>query len=116
MSVSLVRMRSFLFFWSTVFQLRQSLMSCSYFATIGIRQTLDSLTDATVPENIRLSRPLDISTAVGEHALIDRIRDIAERNEVWRTYIGLGYHNCHVPHSIMRNMFENPGWWVYKRN
>lgn len=73
-------------------------------------ESLDALTDATVPENIRLTRPLDISDAVGEHALVDRIRDIAERNEVWRSYIGLGYHNCCVPHSILRNMFENPGW------
>lgn len=46
----------------------------------------------------------------GEYELIDRIRKIAERNKIWRSYIGMGYHNCCVPHTIMRNIFENPGW------
>ena len=45
-----------------------------------------------------------------EHDLIDRARKIASQNEIWRSYIGMGYHNCHVPHPIMRNIFENPGW------
>ncbi|KAF2350705.1 Glycine cleavage system P protein [Trinorchestia longiramus] len=78
-------------------------------AVLGFK-SLDALTDATVPENIRLSKPLDLQPAIGEHALSSTIIDIANRNEVWRSYIGLGYHNCCVPHSIMRNMFENPGW------
>lgn len=47
---------------------------------------------------------------IDEHALIDRIRDIAQKNEIWRSYIGMGYHNCYVPHTILRNIFENPGW------
>jgi len=72
--------------------------------------SLDHLTDTTVPANIQLSRPLDVSPPVGEHKLLDDIRAIAERNEVWRSYIGLGYHNCCVPHTILRNIFENPGW------
>lgn len=42
--------------------------------------------------------------------MIDRIRDIAQKNEIWRSYIGMGYHNCYVPHTILRNIFENPGW------
>lgn len=45
-----------------------------------------------------------------EHELIERAHKIAERNQIWRSYIGMGYHNCYVPHSIMRNVFENPGW------
>lgn len=40
------------------------------------------------------------------------IRGIAKRNEIWRSYIGMGYHNCHVPHTIVRNVFENPGWFT----
>lgn len=47
---------------------------------------------------------------LGEYELINRIRQIAERNKIWRSYIGMGYHNCCVPHTIMRNIFENPGW------
>lgn len=46
----------------------------------------------------------------GEYDLIKRASKIAENNEIWRSYIGMGYHNCCVPHTIMRNMFENPGW------
>lgn len=49
-------------------------------------------------------------TFAGEYELINRIRKIAERNQIWRSYIGMGYHNCCVPHTIMRNIFENPGW------
>jgi hypothetical protein len=48
----------------------------------------------------------------GEYELINRIRQIAEKNKIWRSYIGMGYNNCCVPHTIMRNIFENPGWWV----
>lgn len=49
----------------------------------------------------------------GEYELINRIREIAEKNKIWRSYIGMGYNNCCVPHTIMRNIFENPGWWVF---
>lgn len=35
---------------------------------------------------------------------------MAQKNKIWRSYIGMGYHNCYVPHTIMRNIFENPGW------
>lgn len=45
-----------------------------------------------------------------EHELIVRIREISKKNQIWRSYIGMGYHNCHVPHTIARNIFENPGW------
>jgi Glycine cleavage system P-protein len=45
-----------------------------------------------------------------EHELIDRIRAVAKKNNIWRSYIGMGYHNCYVPHPILRNIFENPGW------
>lgn len=47
---------------------------------------------------------------VDEHELIDRAREIALKNKIWRSYIGMGYHNCYVPHTILRNIFENPGW------
>lgn len=45
-----------------------------------------------------------------EYDLMKRITEVSEINEVWRSYIGMGYNNCCVPHTIMRNMFENPGW------
>ncbi|XP_045619185.2 glycine dehydrogenase (decarboxylating), mitochondrial [Procambarus clarkii] len=73
-------------------------------------ESLDSLTDTAVPENIRLGRDLNVNQPVGEHSIIARIREISEKNEIWRSYIGMGYHNCRVPHAILRNIFENPGW------
>ncbi|XP_066261027.1 glycine dehydrogenase (decarboxylating), mitochondrial [Euwallacea similis] len=77
--------------------------------TIGYK-SLDQLTEQAVPKNISLNKALDIEEPLGEYDLINRIRTIAERNKIWRSYIGMGYHNCCVPHTIMRNIFENPGW------
>ena len=77
-------------------------------------QSLDEMTDAAVPENIRLGRDLEVDQPLGEHSVIQRIQYISEKNEIWRSYIGMGYHNCRVPHSILRNIFENPGWWGNK--
>lgn len=50
------------------------------------------------------------SIHLGEYELIKRIREISEKNQIWRSYIGMGYYNCCVPHTILRNIFENPGW------
>ncbi|KAG5866285.1 hypothetical protein JTB14_034972 [Gonioctena quinquepunctata] len=77
--------------------------------TLGYK-SLDELTKKAVPKKISLDKPLDIEEAVSEYELIQRIREIAEKNKIWRSYIGMGYHNCCVPHTIMRNIFENPGW------
>ena len=46
----------------------------------------------------------------GEPDLLERLQQIAKHNQVWRSYIGMGYHNCHVPTTILRNILENPGW------
>lgn len=73
-------------------------------------KSLDELTEKAVPKNIQFNGKLDISEPMTEFELITRIREVAERNEVWRSYIGMGYYNCCVPHAIMRNLFENPGW------
>jgi len=71
---------------------------------------LDDLTNAAVPENIKLNRDLHIDTPLSEYEVIKRITNIANRNKQWRTYIGMGYYNTCIPHTILRNMFENPGW------
>ncbi|VEN55511.1 unnamed protein product [Callosobruchus maculatus] len=73
-------------------------------------KSLDELTDKAVPKRIKYNKQMDISEPLSEYELINRIRKIAERNQIWRSYIGMGYHNCCVPHTIMRNIFENPGW------
>lgn len=73
-------------------------------------KSLDELTEKAVPKRIALNKPLEIEESTSEYELIKQIQKIAERNEIWRSYIGMGYHNCCVPHTIMRNIFENPGW------
>ncbi|XP_028174267.1 glycine dehydrogenase (decarboxylating), mitochondrial isoform X3 [Ostrinia furnacalis] len=73
-------------------------------------KSLDRLTDDAVPKKIQLEGLMNISEPISEYDLIERVRKIAEKNQIWRSYIGMGYHNCCVPHTIMRNMFENPGW------
>ncbi|XP_076236398.1 glycine dehydrogenase (decarboxylating), mitochondrial [Calliopsis andreniformis] len=77
--------------------------------TIGF-QSLEELTKAAVPTKILYKEELKIEQPVTEYELLKRITKISEKNDVWRSYIGMGYHNCCVPHTIMRNMFENPGW------
>ncbi|CAH1114079.1 unnamed protein product [Psylliodes chrysocephalus] len=77
--------------------------------TLGFK-SLNELTDKAVPKNIRLEGKLDIEDPISEYELIKRITEIAKKNELRRSYIGMGYHNCCVPHTIMRNIFENPGW------
>ena len=76
---------------------------------LGFRN-LDELTNAAVPDDIKLNREMLIDEPVSEHALIQRIQGIANKNKIWRSYIGMGYYNTCIPHTILRNMFENPGW------
>ncbi|RKF18676.1 aminomethyl-transferring glycine dehydrogenase [Alginatibacterium sediminis] len=74
--------------------------------------SLDELINQTVPEDIRLHAPLAIDESLSEQAALAKIRKIAQLNKVNRSYIGMGYHNTHVPNVILRNVFENPGWYT----
>lgn len=76
---------------------------------LGLK-SLEELVDQTVPANIRLNRPLQLEEPLSEEELLARARQLAAKNKVWRSYIGLGYSNCHPLPTIVRNMFENPGW------
>ncbi len=80
-------------------------------ATLGC-DSLDALTDAAVPTNIRLPGPLDLGPPRGEHELLAELRRIAARNQVLRAMIGMGYYECIVPPIIQRNILENPGWYT----
>ncbi|WP_289038907.1 aminomethyl-transferring glycine dehydrogenase [uncultured Zobellia sp.] len=79
--------------------------------TVGT-ETLDQLIYETIPDDIRLKKPLELSTAMSEHKFLAHIQELSEQNEVFRTYIGLGYHESLTPSVIKRNILENPGWYT----
>ena len=74
--------------------------------------SLDQLTDETIPASIRLSNNLNIPEAIPEHEFISTFRQIALKNKVFKSYIGLGYYPTITPAVIQRNIFENPGWYT----
>ena len=80
-------------------------------AAIGV-PSLDALVDQTIPPDIRLSLPLDLPEGDSEAAYLRRLGDIASKNTLVRSYIGLGYYDCVTPGVILRNVFENPGWYT----
>jgi glycine dehydrogenase len=79
--------------------------------TIGAA-SLDELIDQTLPPDIRIPAPPDIGEPVSEYEFLQKLRAIAARNRIWRTYIGLGYHDCITPPVIQRAILENPGWYT----
>src|SRR2546421_13072534 len=80
-------------------------------ATLGL-QSLDALVDATVPEDIRMRRPLALDPNMGEFEALAKLRALHDRNQVFRSYIGMGYYDCITPPVIQRNILENPGWYT----
>src|SRR5687768_6844904 len=76
---------------------------------IGV-PSLDALVDQTVPAAIRLRAPLDLPPAESEFQYLTRLRGIARKNELYRSFIGAGYYDCVTPGVILRNVMENPGW------
>lgn len=79
--------------------------------TIGTK-TLEELIDLTVPSGIRMQNPLNTSAAVSEQDLLKNLKNIASKNQIFKTYIGMGYYNCYTPGVILRNIMENPGWYT----
>ena len=78
---------------------------------LGYR-SLDVLTEEAVPSQIWLKRPLRLPPARSEHEVLAALKDIASQNQVFRSYIGMGYHDCITPPVIQRNLLENPGWYT----
>ncbi|HEY8041957.1 MAG TPA: aminomethyl-transferring glycine dehydrogenase [Polyangiaceae bacterium] len=74
--------------------------------------SLDELIDQTIPPSIRFRRPLDLPPARSEHELLELCHAISQKNEVWRSFIGMGYSDCITPPVIQRNVLENPGWYT----
>src|SRR5213083_2225746 len=80
-------------------------------ATLGY-DSLDAFIDAVVPADIRLRRPLKTPPAASEQEALAALRAMAAQNEVFRSYLGMGYHDCVTPGVILRNVLENPGWYT----
>ncbi len=76
------------------------------------KSSLDELIDQTIPGTIRLRRPLVLPPALSEHELLEKLGDIARKNEIWRSFLGMGYSDCITPPVIQRNVLENPGWYT----
>src|SRR5713101_6435497 len=74
--------------------------------------SLDALIDAAVPAQIRLRRPLNLPPSRSEHGLLNELREIAAKNQIFRSFIGAGYSDCITPPVIQRNILENPGWYT----
>jgi len=81
------------------------------FKTIGV-ESIDQLIYETLPDDIRLKAPLNLEPAMTEYEYSSHIQQLGNKNKIYRSYIGLGYHPAIVPAPIQRNIFENPGWYT----
>ena len=81
------------------------------FKMVGVN-SLDQLISETIPDDIRLKNTLDLPGAMSEHDFLTHIQELAEKNKVFKSYIGLGYHESITPSVIKRNILENPGWYT----
>ncbi|RAJ87782.1 glycine dehydrogenase [Chitinophaga dinghuensis] len=79
--------------------------------TIGVAN-LDELINKTVPGAIRMNTPLAIPAAISENDYLRHLKEISLKNQVYRNYIGQGYFDTITPSVILRNVFENPGWYT----
>jgi len=81
------------------------------FEIVGV-DSLDELIQQTIPDDILLGKKLDLPDAVSEHEFLSHVQELSELNTVFKTYIGMGYHECLTPSPIKRNILENPGWYT----
>ncbi|MFM6190970.1 aminomethyl-transferring glycine dehydrogenase [Planktothrix sp.] len=78
---------------------------------LGI-SNLETLIDQTIPSTIRLNRSLQLPDAKSEYEALNQLKAIASKNQVYRSFIGMGYSDCITPGVIQRNILENPGWYT----
>jgi glycine dehydrogenase len=75
-------------------------------------ESIDQLIGETIPEKIRLKKKLNLPDALPEDEYLENIRQIAGKNRVFKSYIGMGYYETITPNVILRNVLENPGWYT----
>ncbi len=81
------------------------------FATIGV-DSMEQLIHETIPDDIRLKKDLALPKAISEHEFLTHLQELSKKNKVFKSYIGLGYHESLTPSAIKRNILENPGWYT----
>lgn len=78
---------------------------------VGVN-TLDELIEETIPADIRLEKPINLEKPVSEYHFLNKFKEIAAKNKVFKSYIGLGYYDTITPSVIKRNILDNPGWYT----
>ncbi|MEL7145233.1 MAG: aminomethyl-transferring glycine dehydrogenase, partial [Bacteroidota bacterium] len=78
---------------------------------VGVK-SLEELISQTIPAKIRLKKEMDLPDPINEFQFLRQFKELASNNEVYKTYIGMGYYNCIVPTVIQRNILENPAWYT----
>lgn len=79
--------------------------------TIGV-ESVDELIAQTIPQSIRLQQPMALPDAVDERQFLEEFKALAQKNKVYRSYIGMGYYGTVTPTVILRNILENPAWYT----
>ncbi len=79
--------------------------------TVGV-DSMARLMEETIPDDIRLTKRLDLPEGLSEQEFAEHIHDLGQKNKRFKTYIGLGYHPTILPAAIQRNILENPGWYT----
>lgn len=78
---------------------------------IGVK-SVDELIDRVIPQNIRLSEPLDLPKPMTEFEYSAHIHEVISQNKIYKSYIGMGWYDTATPAAILRNVFENPVWYT----
>ncbi len=81
------------------------------FQKIGV-DSMEQLIYETIPDNIRMKKPLNLPPAMTEQAFMEHIEELANKNKLYRSYIGFGYYPTTMPGVIQRNILENPSWYT----
>lgn len=80
-------------------------------SAIGADST-EQLIDETIPKGIRLKEKMDLDEPMSEYRFLEQFRELAAQNDIYDSYIGMGYHDTLMPNVILRNVLENPGWYT----
>ena len=80
-------------------------------SAIGVG-SMEELISKTIPDAIRIKDDLDVPAAISEFEYLSELKKVAAKNKVFKSYIGQGYYDTITPSVILRNLFENPGWYT----